>query len=158
MVSANQRARWAESRSKLLRGAIGWKLNRDGISQSEPVSTGCELVAWERRGGAGTTIFIPPRRKNHKSNELISESRFYFYFFVKCIGKEALSVFRNCSFGNLTFLAARHHSLLELDLVNAETAAKIGNLSKSTVKCFTVNLVASFGKRRSFESEPWTFR
>ncbi len=46
-----------------LRGAIGWKLNRDGISQSEPVSTGCELVAWERRGGAGIQPLHRPAGK-----------------------------------------------------------------------------------------------
>lgn len=38
---------------QILRGATGWKLNRDGISQSEPVSTGLGLTheMGERRAG-----------------------------------------------------------------------------------------------------------
>lgn len=45
-LGTNESARWAEAWGfQTLRGAMGWKLNRDGISQSEPVWAGSELVA-----------------------------------------------------------------------------------------------------------------
>lgn len=46
VVTANQSSETVGgvTQSKFLRGATGWKLNRDGISQSEPVSTGPGFV------------------------------------------------------------------------------------------------------------------
>lgn len=110
-----------------LRGAIGWKLNRDGISQSEPVSTGCELLARERRGGAGTQPLHRPLQSSN-SNDLISETG--YISFLNMHGSDIVSGFPWLLFWkpHRRFFTSRQYSRLELNIV---TASQKGNFLSS---------------------------